>query len=436
MIRAGFLTLVTVCATTAVSFAQETDVVVVEGPGHELSEGTVIHPRVGFETGVISNLFYEEDDVVVTPVVRLIAGFAISPQVNVVSSEQDLILSDEDSAGNDDPPELDFRLGADVFLNTYPSSNERARDQSDFGGSVDGKVTVFPEGTVSFVARERFARDIRPRNFEGAGIDSNLNRDINNLMLGLVYQPGGRTIRLGVRYENTIDRFESSDSSFGNRLQHLIGARAQWKLLPITMLSLDASLGFFGALGDGELNGVPYKNSSNPLRVEVGIASAITEVTTVRGHVGYGNGFYSSGENFANVIGGVEFGWRYSELGRVRASYEYGFQDSVNANFFRDHAIRLRLDQQLGMIVLDGELSARLRGYRGIPAVIMGPPSRDDTILAAKVRAHYLLRDWLALVGNFLAVSDETDYRYFAVTEMDDPSYQRLEVSAGVQAAF
>src|SRR5690349_14328544 len=45
----------------------------VEGRGIKIGEGTVLHPVFGMETGVISNVFYEDTDTHAAGVLRLLA---------------------------------------------------------------------------------------------------------------------------------------------------------------------------------------------------------------------------------------------------------------------------------------------------------------------------------------------------------------------------
>lgn len=401
---------------------------IVEGPGHEISEGTVIHPAAGFETGVDSNVFYEEDSPSVAGIARLMFRFAIASQHNKPTAEENLIdASAPDGDEGDSAPKLDFRLAGKLFALKYISTNPRVTDQDTIGGEGKAHVSVFPQGTVRFDLDERFIRDTRPQNFETRG---SLNRAINHLRLGLVYQPGGRALQVGARYENTIDRFESEASAFANRLQHTVGAGVDWHFLPITKLSFDASFGFFGGLGSDST-----KVSSNPLRVQAGIATALTEATQLRAHLGYANGFYASGANFNMALFGAELGFRYSQMGRVRISFDHDFRDSVNANFHRDYSLAVRVDQQLGLLVLEAAAGAKLRGYRGVPMNV-GPAARDDVILHGGVKAFYLFRDWLAAMARLEAVSDQTDYRSSFGGASDDPSYSRVEVVGGVTAAF
>ncbi len=408
---------------------------VVEGPGYEVSEGTVIHPSVTLETGFISNVFYEDVSPAAAAVVRLIGGFRIASQNAKPPGELEASVAEEAEAEGEETPEpapskVDFRLGGQVILLGYLSSQDQVRDQSDVAGSLDGHVVVNPAGNVSFSADDTFVRDARPRNFESFG---NLNRDFNHLQLGLMYRPGGRAMGFGLRYENTIDRFEGGEglTPQSNRMNHLLAARAEWQWLPVTKFFFDTSLGFFGALGDSS-----FKTSSMPLRIRLGVGTALSEITTLRAHVGYANGFYSAGPSFNMAVGGAEFGYRYTEYGRVRLIAEYDYYDSLQANYYRDLAFLARVDHQFGLLMAGVEGGVRLRGYRGIPMALSGGESRDDILLNAAARVHYLYRDWLALLVRFEAVTDQTDYRYDAMPGVDDPSFTRLEAYAGVAAAF
>jgi hypothetical protein len=421
------LSILAFAATLALSAPARAQDAIVEGPGHQLSEGTVLHPSAGLELGVISNVFYEATQQIVSPVARLLLDLAVA---NDEGKKPDPLAPDDAEASPDTvPPKLQFRGGLRLTREQYFSGRNSVSDQSDFGVGAHLRLAAFPQGTVAFRVHEDFNRYLRPTNFESSG---DLDRDVNHLVLGMTYQPGERAMTAGLRYENTIDVVEGS--SFANRLQHLIGLRADWQFLPITKFYFDGSLGFFGGLGSGD-----YKTGSMPLRLLVGGSSAITEMTTLRLHIGYGNGFYSAGPSFSNVLFGTEFGLRYSPVGRFTLAYQYDFTDSVNSNFYRDHLVLAKLDQQIGLVLLGGAVEGRLRGYRGIsPEIGTGPPSRDDLILALRGTGQYHYRDWLAFTGELVASTDQTDYRYDQGPDVVnfDPSYSRLEVWLGSRAAF
>jgi len=432
-IKAALLGLTLLGITIRTAHAQEA---MVEGPGVALGEGAVFHPAVSLETGVISNVFYEDgqratNEPVASAIARLIAAFSIASQTHEPAGEVEPAIETEDEPVEEPvPAAIDFRFGGQFVLNGYLSDNERVRDQTDVGVGLNGDVIFLPAGNVSFRLSDKFLRDASPANFEST---KNLNRDYNHFMGGVTLQPQGRTISVGARYENTIDRFESDRSAFANRLHHLIGLRGEWRLYPYTKFFADASLGFFDTLGS---EGMDYKSPSMPLRLQTGVGTALTEVTTVRAYIGYANGFYDEGPNFSNAIGGAEFGYRYTEYGRLRLVADYNFHDSLQANFFRDYSFLAYLDQQLGLFVVGVQAGLRLRAYRGVPEELGGAEDRDDVIFNAALTGAYLLRDWLAITARFETLVDQTDYTYMQSGLTDSPEFTRYEAWLGVSAAF
>jgi hypothetical protein len=409
---------VALLAMTGTAAAQD---VLIQGPGVKVGESTVLRPRVGVEGGVVSNLFYEEDGGVSTGVLRLLAALDITP-------------AGEDRLGNDEAaaPKIDFLAGLNLQYSEYVSSNERARAQRDLDVNALAGVTFNPRGTLAFALRDEFTRATRPTNFESS---KDLDRDINHFEAEALYHPGGRMITISARYENTIDLFESLD--FADRIQHLVGVRGNWKFFPYSQTWLDASLGFFGPLGANELAGMAYKVSSNPLRIVAGLDTLLTELVTIKAYVGYANGFYDEGPSYSTVVGGIEGGWRYVPFGRVVAGYSYDVSDSINANFFKEHHLRLALNQQIRTIFLTAGLGARFRSYEGIPMAVGGSAeTRNDFILEARLRAAYIMRDRFSFYADYSVGSDQTDFRSTVDGQIDDPSYVRHEFVVGASAAF
>lgn len=412
----------TLLALTSTAMAQDA---IVEGPGYQVSEGTVLHPSVGAETGAISNVFREQDDGILSPVLRLLVD------LDLATRPPERLGQAEDASGSTaTPPKVEFRSGMRLTYTEFLTGNAAARAQRDLGINADIHLVVYPQGTTRFTVQDTFIRDVRPRNFESRG---SLDRDINHLTLKVGFHPRGRSISGSARYENTIDIFESDGSQFANRLQHLLGARVEWRFLPITVFSLDGSFGLYSGLG---AEAEAFKVSSSPLRIVLGAATAITERTTLRATIGFAKGFYSSGADYTTAIGSLAFGYRYSPMGRVVVSYAHELKDSINANFYRDHALKLAVDQQIERVLVQGSLEARLRGYRGVPMSLGGGDTRDDLIFAARLDGHYVIRDWLAITGHYQTMVDSTDFRYDALDVIDDPSYVRHEIMAGARAAF
>lgn len=392
--------------------------VLIQGPGIKLSESAMLQPRLGVEAGVVSNVFFEDTGPDSAGVVRLIAGFDLAPAAHRL--------------GNDEvgAPRLDYKLGAELRYNEYLSSSARVRAQRNLDANVHGGVTFNPEGTVAFELADQFARQARPTNFESS---EQLTRDRNHFFAEGRYQPGGRMLKFGLRYENVIDLFEADSVSFADRLQHTIGLKGTWKFFPYSQVWLDASLGFFGPLGGSEVGGMAYKVSSNPLRILAGLDTVLTEPTTLKLYAGYANGFYSEGPSYSAPVAGIDFGWRYMPVGRVTVGYAYEAEDSINANYYQEHRLHAGVAQQLRRIYATVGSGIRFRGYRGISPAIAATPNRDDLIIELSARADYILRERFSFYAAGLLQSVQTEFRDLSG---DDPSFVRGEVVIGASAAF
>jgi hypothetical protein len=418
---------------------------VVEGPGYELTEGTVVHPSIGMTTGILYNPFYVNQGATSTPVIHVRAGATISSQDSRPPGEVELLVSDADKdAARDAAPSVEFRAGALVDFEFFASPSENISHRR-ISGSLTGHLMTAPRGPVSFFIDETFIRASTPVNFEippENDRDRNLNRLINRLATGVQVRPGGGAFRFALQYENVIDAFESSDSDFANRVQHLARGRAEWQFLPITRFFFDTSYGFFGPLSSADCGLI--KRESRPLRVRLGSSTALTELTSLRAHIGYGKGFYQArgsecGDpgtpDYSTVLLGAELGYRYSPLGRMSVTYEYDHQDSVEANYYRDHALVGRLVNQVDQVLLQGGIDLRLRHYNGVPVGLQcgGMQSSRDAVLARlSGKGYYLYRDWLGFTAELDFSTESTE----CVRDTGPLGYTRTELQIGAVAAF
>jgi hypothetical protein len=404
---------------------------VVEGPGVKVGEGTVLHPIFGAETGFISNVFYEDTNPKPAGLLRLLAqmGSGSLPLSRLTSPG--MLQTDPTGSGDEQTSvqnagdfqyRADLRLSYDLLLST----NQRTTEAGGLGAGGTFRGLVNPLRTWSFGFAEEFRRLIRTANFE---TDADTNRIINDVKLRLFFQPQGRTLSGFLRYDNTIDFFERERQRFSNRIQHTFGTRVLWRMFPMTRIYVDGSIGVYGPLGSDS-----QKVSSYPLVAVAGVQTLLTLNTTVSAQAGYTNGFYSAGPSFSAPVIGAEVGYRYSPLGRVTAMYQYAHQDSVNANFFRDHILRLWVQQMYVPFAFTVQPELHLRRYEGI-ALVAGPPSRSDVILMA-VGVHYNFRNWIAGTLGYNLGIVQTDYRYMTDGLVDDPSYIRHELIAGVRVAM
>lgn len=430
---------------------------VVTGAGILVGESTVMHPVAGVETGVVSNVFFEEDAGRTAGMIRLAGevAFASLPPERLNNPDRsaydrpvwkkwrgDIYTTYDgpywrDDSGESDgaegenpgaPPKLEFRAGARAFYEEYLSGAETVRAQRNLGLEGNVHVHVNPYETVAFTVDDDLTRAIRPTNFESEG---DLDRWINNVRLGMRIQAGGRALVPEFRFHNRIDYFESSNAAFANRIQTSIGGHLNWWYTQHTRLYFDASIGFFGGLGGGA-SGIE-KASSMPLRLLLGGRTPFSETTALNLYAGFAKGFYGAGPDFTGPLVGATFSWAQNDFRRLRLGYRYDFQDSINANFYSEHALEASLVQQIDRLILEGRGEMHLRHYDGVPMVLAGGPTRDDFIFAVSANARYVLRRWLGLTAQAQLVTDQTGYR---ANGTDNPSYTRFELFGGVVSGF
>ncbi len=396
----------------------------VEGAGVRVGEGTVLHPILGLESGVVQNVFYEENDTKASGILRILGQISVGslPAERMQMPQE----TDPDTKNFGD---LAFRGDAALMYEQYLSGNDRVLNQGGLSADLMAQGIVFPKQTWQFAFRDEFIRSIRPTNFES---DSNLRRDVNHLNLDLRFRPIGRTIHWSLGYSNRIDHFEDSRQQFADRILHRGHFRLTYQWLPITQLYGDVSLGYSGPLGDASTRPTSY-----PLKAYAGIATALTVKTNLNARVGFGKGFYSD-TDFTNIVGRVQLSYRPSPEVRLSGMYEYDFEDSINANFYRDHAIAFRADYRRNRLTINGMTELRFRAYRQVIAEVMSAErDRNDVIFAVGAGMIYNFKNWIAATLDYNLTLDQTDFRYMAdATTLDDPSFVRQVVLLGVRAAY
>lgn len=401
---------------------------VVEGPGWKVGEGTVLHPIIGMETGFVSNVFYEagDENPRSSGILRLIAQVgtaSLSPQRLAVAGDEGESTIPE-NRGSFQHRE-DLRLTYDFYL----SGNDQVQEQGGLGVGALFRGHVYPQRTWSFLYLENFQRLIRSTNFES---QEQTTRDINQAQLGVQFAPGGRAIQFLLHYQNTLDYFEDDDQHFANRMHHSVGLTGSWRFRPYTVFFADVNQGYYTGFGSDST-----KRDSYPFAVSTGVQTLLGINTSVIGRIGYTYGPYSAGPGFSAVMGGLEFGYRYMHTGRIRFLYEYNHQDSINANFFRDHHLAMVLEQQFVPFIVNVTPELRFRRYEGVMQVVPGADdTREDVIVSIAAGARYNFRDWFATVLEYRLSSVDTDFEYNIGAQTDDPSFARHELVLGVRAAL
>jgi hypothetical protein len=434
MTRKGFLLAGVVVAVLAASagpvLAQQTEVSdVVEGAGIKVGEGTVIHPVLGVESGLVYNVFYEEGSASpkTSGLLRVIGEIAVGslPPERLAAPEEQ-----EESTRN--YGDLAFRAELHAQYEEYLSGSELIRSHRNLAFAALARGLVYPHRTWQFGFEDDIRRETRPTNFEST---QDTDRIINRVGLQLRYRPMGRALSGTLSFNNTIDYFEDDDQQFANRMANIFGLEVAWQLFPVTRLYSNVSFGFVGGFGDAST-----RPSSMPLRINAGIQTALTVKSSVGARVGFAKGFYDTGPDFTMVTGGLRFGYRFSPQGRLSLAYDYDFQDSINANYYSDHAIIAKIDQIIRQFGLTAATEVRFRHYAGIIMEIMpvgGETSRDDIIFSATFSGAYNFRHWIAATLDYRFTTDQTDFRYIPEAGItDDPSFTRHQIMAGVRAAY
>jgi hypothetical protein len=407
-------------------------IALVQGGGIKVGEGTVLQPQVGIETGVVSNVFYQNTNQVTAGLLRLLVevgtGSLPIQRLNPAAADQGAPSGSAGPAIQADSGDFQYSANLYASWDQYLSTNDNVTAQGGLGGGLVLRGIVNPQRPLQFAFQEVYSRLIRATNFES---QADTNRDINNLSFRLAYVPTGRSLSGYLYYQNTIDVFESSTQQFANRLLNQFGLHLDWQWLPLTVVFADVSGGYNTGIGSSQ------KVNSTPLTATTGIATALTLNTTVNAQVGYSNGFYASGPSYSSVQGSVLFGYRYSPLGRVTALYSYNQADSINANFYSEHLLQLTLEQYFAPFVVFARPELHFREYQGtIVMDLNGGTTRDDTILGVAVGMRYNFRDWLAGTLDYVLQDVQTDFRYMADRFLVDPSYVRHELMLGVRAAY
>ena len=400
---------------------------VIEGPGVKVGEGTVLHPIFGMETGFVSNVFYTSDAPKGAALLRLLAQIGTGSLSAARLAPGGVESPDENTGGFQ--YRADVRASYDVML----SGNEAVSgtDGLGVGASLHGMVN--PMGRWALGGDEDFTRLIRAANFE---TDANTNRDINVLGLTLLFHPRDSSFGGYLYYNNTIDVFERSQQGFADRMYNRLGLHPTWQWLPQTQVYADVSQGVVTGIGNASTPALA-KVTSFPFAAQLGISTLLAISTTLNLYGGYTNGFYSSGPSFSAPMIGARLGYRYSPVGRVALLYSLQYEDSVNANYYRDHIIQLLVEQAFAPIVVMVQPEVHFREYDGVK-IVAGPGTRDDVILAVVAGAQYNFRNWIAATLSYRFSDVSTDYRYMPLGGgvLTDPSYVRHEVLLGLRVAM
>lgn len=195
---------------------------VVEGKGVKIGEGTALYPTVGLDTGVVSNVFYEESSVANAGLLRLMVGVGTGSLSGARLAPR--------AGGTRNLGSVQHRAEVRLSYDLWLSGNDYVNEQNGLGIAATVRGVFGPQSKWSFLYLDTFERLIRSTNFEST---NQINRDINRLILGVQFAPPGRSIRALLSYANTLDLFESDAHQFANRMQNAVGLTGSWRFRQI-----------------------------------------------------------------------------------------------------------------------------------------------------------------------------------------------------------
>jgi hypothetical protein len=399
----------------------------VEGPGVKVGEGTQLYPVVGFETGYVSNVFYTSQNPQAAGLLRLLA------QVGFGSNNGQRLQPTSDSDENaNEQTGTQYRVSLRASYDLMLTGDQAISGTGGLGLGATIHTVSNPTGPWTFGFDDNFMRLIRAANFE---TDANTNRDINTLGLNLLLHPNDRTLSGYLYFNNTIDLFERTEQQFANRTLNTVGIHPQWRWLPQTNLYIDVSQGLnTGIAGSRKVNSYPFTAIA-------GLQTLFSLKTTFAVRAGYTNGFYSAGPSYSSPVLGADIGYRYSPLGRVALTYDYVFADSINANYYGEHVVRLWLQQLVVPFVFMAQPEIHFRQYDGVCGIVMCAPgsndTRDDAIFSVVAGVHYSFRSWIAATLDYRFTDVVSNFKYLAGTTPNvDPSFVRHELLLGMRVAM
>jgi len=408
---------------------------VVEGRGWKVGEGTVIHPVVGLATGYDSNVFFQNTDVQGAGVMRVIAQASIAslsfqrlhPGIDPMAAG----MGEAQPKKEQDEGDFQYWASARVSYDQLISGDHTVNSAGGTGVGVYARGLVNPNGNYQALIDDNFEREIRAASYETT---SNENRDLNVARVALWYQPHDHAVSGYLYYNNTIDVFENNANIYPDRMFNRVGIHPIWLRLPQTKLFADVSIASITGIGSDAAS--QAKATSYPLDAKIGISSLLSLRSTIFATVGYTNGFYARGPSFSAVDVDTMFAFRYSPLGRIGVGYTLTYQDSVNANFYRDHIIRGFLMHDVAPVVLMVAPELHFREYQGLN-VVGNSATRDDTIFGVVAGVHYAYRYWLGIVLDYRLSLVDTAFRYMdGMGDTINPGYVNHEVMLGVRAAM
>lgn len=394
-----------------------------EGGGVRLVEALIFHPRFELQTGYQSNVFYEHDETLGSGLMRISVGGTLESGTRTPGDA-------ETSDGSRPAPKIAFKGDVNLVWNQYLSDHYAIQSHNDLGLGLLLDAKLNPEGVMTLHVREGFTRAVTPPPTRTA---DDVDRDKNELMVGVIWKPGGGAIHGYANYTFGLDMFERSDLDFADRLAHTFAVGSRWQWLPKTQFSAEAS---YGITDPGS---TVLKSTSTPIRFWAGTSTLITPTFGTVIRLGYANALYDASGSNHTYTALLEARHAVGPMLRIAFGYSHDFVDALVGDFYMDHVLYGRALAQVGdRLQLRGKAEFRFRGYTGIPleATVGGDTiqfcatestcgtdsSRSDVLVRLDFSGEYQVNAWLYGGISYHLLVDETDFITRTMGYPDDPA--------------
>ncbi|MBW2261683.1 MAG: hypothetical protein JRG91_06885 [Deltaproteobacteria bacterium] len=410
-----------------------------EGIGIKLGSSMVFHPGLGVEAGYDSNVFYSDAGTTGAARLRIVPSIAFA-----TLPPQRLEMGEGGLTGK--KPSVEFRFGFAGVYEDWFGKSALLEKRRDFGINADLALILFPYGKFRLKIWDDFSRTIRAPN---ESMRNNYTTDHNVAGLGLHVVPGA-AFDFGLDYRFNMNFYElESLRDAGNYQRHDIQFGLKWKFLPKTAFVFKGVVSPYLRAADTLDTGsysFPLSNSVN-LETSIGLVGLFTPRFGVAVMIGYGAGFFKTGDDFDSAVASGELRFFVTPMSAIRAGFVRDIRPSYFTNYYVRNEGYLSYEQLIAGKVL---ISAKVRlGYwkystlretdGSVSAAFSQNPRVDWPVIKGIGFLEYRITDWIAINGTFVFTSSKTD-SYIASSIVPGgyirESYWKIEVFGGVRAMY
>ena len=404
------------------------------GDGIE-GDNFVLKFGVGAGAGVDTNLFSQNDNQTIAPLL------SVAPGMSVRTLNTDV---------------LDLSLDAGLNYRQFLSSNAAVQAQSGLSADVGAGVHFNRAGAFSLKIHDKLIRAVEAPYVLA---DQSVKRINNKLGVTAGIHPGGRALQgfLSYSLQTFLFDFDASSYDQANKNEHDIGGKFAWQFLPKNAFYLDASYRLINySSATRVVAGSTLANvNSRPLRVKAGLNGLLFERVGTLLELGYGRSNYTGlTTSFNGVLARVNLKYFLNEAGdsSFGVGYERDFSDATLGNFVKFN----RFSASYNQLALNKRLSfsldagADLRSYdmSGVGALQLGSDGNGNVISAdipevlSDIRFNgsaalgYNVRRWFNIGATYNLMSNISNTNIATSSAVELPSRSFFRHMVGVNATL